>query len=394
MHRRDFLRLATLGTGALAAGCVPTRPNRAASCPPPPISGLPYGPLRAPDANGIRLPVGFTSRIVATTNQEVGDTKYVWPPSPDGGACFRVRDNSGDYVYAANAEALAPMGGGVSAIRFARNGEIRDAYRILGGTSLNCAGGKTPWGTWLSGEEFDAGQIWECNPFQPSQGVARPALGLFAHEAAAVDPFHRHVYLTEDRPDGRFYRFAPTDWPSLASGRLEVARVTGENVEWVTVSDGPIGASKPRPAGTTAFNGGEGIWFSRGRVFFTTKGDNRVWRLTTRDQKLCIVYDDDTTPNAPLTGVDNVTVSRAGEVLIAEDGGNMEINVLRTGRVIGPLLQVVGQDGSEIAGPAFGPAGDRLYFSSQRALGTDGVAVGLGITYEVRGPFRRAHVRR
>jgi secreted PhoX family phosphatase len=129
-------------------------------------------------------------------------------------------------------------------------------------------------------------------------------------------------------------------------------------------------------------------------VFFTTKGDNRVWRLTTRDQKLCIVYDDDTTPNAPLTGVDNVTVSRAGEVLIAEDGANMEINVLRTGRVIGPLLQIVGQDGSEVTGPAFGPAGDRLYFSSQRALGTDGVAFGLGITYEVRGPFRRAHVRR
>ena len=72
-----------------------------------------------------------------------------------------------------------PAAGGASALRFGPAGAIQDAYRILSGTTLNCAGGPTPWGTWLSGEEFANGQIWECDPFAASQGIARPALGTF-----------------------------------------------------------------------------------------------------------------------------------------------------------------------------------------------------------------------
>ena len=238
-------------------------------------------------------------------------------------------------------------------------------------------------------EEFPDGRVWECDPFRASQGVVRPALGVFTHEAVAVDPVHRQLYLTEDRVDGRLYRFTPHRYPDLASGRLEVASVVGERVAWITVSDGAEGASSPRPPGSTAFNGGEGIWYDRGAVFFTTKGDNRVWRLDTGTQALHVIYDDDLVADAPLSGVDNVTVGPGGEVFVAEDGGDMQLVVIRPGKVVGPLLQIVGQTGTEIAGPAFNPAGNRLYFSSQSALGRASAFAGIGITYEVRGPFRR-----
>jgi secreted PhoX family phosphatase len=224
----------------------------------------------------------------------------------------------------------------------------------------------------------------------PSQGVARPALGLFQHEAACVDKVGQRVYLTEDAPDGRLYRFAPTTWPDLSRGVLRAASVgpaPDYQVRWVTVdATRPQNASN-RPPGTTAFNGGEGCWFKGGLVYFTTKGTNQVFTYDTTRKQLRVLYDDDEframglTP--PLTGVDNITVVPRGDVYVAEDGGDMQLIIITPEKVVAPVLQVTGQDGSEIAGPAFDPSRRRLYFSSQRG-GTNG----LGITYEVQGPFR------
>jgi secreted PhoX family phosphatase len=249
-------------------------------------------------------------------------------------------------VYASNAESAPAVGpAAVSAIHFGPDGQVRDAYMVLTGTAINCAGGGTPWGTWLSGEEHAGGQIWECDPFHPSQGVPRPALGIYKHEAAAVDGIHRHVYLTEDEGDGRLYRFVPRNYPDLSIGRLEVAAVDGPgNVTWIPVSDGPVGATKPRPAGSTAFDGGEGIFCRGSHVYFTTKGDTRLWRLDTIRQTLCVLYDGEANPGAPLHGVDNVFVSAAGEVFVCEDGNDQQINVVRAGEVVGPLLQLVDQE--------------------------------------------------
>ena len=120
-------------------------------------------------------------------------------------------------------------------------------------------------------------------------------------------------------------------------------------------------------------------------AFFTTKGDNRVWAYDTAEQQVFIVYDDDFFTDPVLTGVDNVTVSMGGDILVAEDGGNMQIVAISPTNSIVPLIEIVGHAGSEIAGPAFCPSGDRLYFSSQR--GDTSITPRSGITYEVSGPF-------
>jgi secreted PhoX family phosphatase len=394
--------------------------------------------------------------VIARTGEPVAHTDYVWPTAPDGQATFPLHD--GGWVLVTNsewassellaafgtpAEQAAALGGGVSAIRFARSGRIVDAYRILGGSNINCAGGPTPWGTWLSGEEWDllgatqeqvagafgpvaaayffregaerAGQIWECDPRGRKAAVALPALGLFQHEAAAVDPETNIVYLTEDQRDGLLYRFVPAKprigrRPDLSAGELQAARVAdvaaalagSSAVEWIpAVPANPAFPLRLQVPGATRFARGEGMWFDCGTVYFTTTGDNRVWAYECATATISVIYDLATAgPDAPLSGVDNITVHpRTGDVYVAEDGGNMELVTITSpddpnGRVTAPFARFtpaagVPQVGTEVTGPCFSPRGDRLYVSSQRGIESSSFPFPQrGITYEIRGPFR------
>lgn len=367
-----------LGAALVATSCSPATPDDSEDGPGP------YGPLGAPNIDGVALPAGFTARIVARSTQVVPGTGYRWHLAPDGGACFPAPD--GGWIYVSNSEVLSFMGGGVSALAFAPDGSVRGAYRILSGTNSNCAGGPTPWGTWLSCEENIFGQVYECNPTRPGQGAVRPAMGRFNHEAAAVDPVTGFVYLTEDERDGRFYRFRPSRTGDLSRGVLEAAHVRGSRVSWVGPIDPNVPQRVARNPGTTVFRGGEGCWYDAGTVYFTTKGDNRVWAYHTAGESIRVIYRPETSATPVLRGVDNVTVSPRGDVVVAEDGDDQQLVLVTVEGEVAPFLQLFGQPDSELTGPAFSPDGSRLYVSSQRGFSGERDGSG-GLTYEISGPF-------
>src|SRR5918996_3197076 len=124
LNRRQFLGWTAAGFCGVTLGAAFWRGVFAQPAVPGPS---PYGPLAdTPDANGLRLPAGFTSRVIATTGQLVPNSAYPWHPAPDGGACFPMSD--GGWAYTSNSE--VPVAGGAGMIRFAPSGDVVDARRI------------------------------------------------------------------------------------------------------------------------------------------------------------------------------------------------------------------------------------------------------------------------
>jgi hypothetical protein len=423
LDRRSLLRGGLLGLGLVAVGgALASCTGNASHESPGPASGVgpagtgrigDIGPLSTrPDANGLLLPAGFTATVIGRAGAVVPGTDFRWHSDPDGGAVFPR--SGGGWVYVSNREFLT---GGVNAIEFAADGSIVRAYNILPGllTRLNCGGGVSPWNTWFSAEEFDTGVVWECDPYgvEPPRRLA--ALGTFKHEAVTVDPASHTVYLTEDEPDGRFYRFLPSapnlgGRADLSAGRLQVMRVQGDAavvnapgqggrfaVDWLDVPTpnpllgGLVLATPTRRQvpDSFAFNGGEGIWQQRGIVYFSTKGDRRVWALDLAAQAVEVIYDDFAFATPPLTSVDNIVMTPGGDVIVVEDQAAEQSAVTITPDGRYQELVRLGPDhaGSEVTGPAFSPDGRFFYFSSQR--GSSGRAGVDGVTYAVEGPWLR-----
>ncbi|MGI8460677.1 MAG: alkaline phosphatase PhoX [Solirubrobacterales bacterium] len=402
--RRQFVRTGAVAAGALSFGPAFWAESLAA---PAKAGAGPYGALGAADANGISLPAGFSARMIARGGQPVAGTSYVWHSFSDGAATYATPD--GGWILVSNSEiptpldlpGIGPIGepgdGGASAIRFDADGSIASAYRILSGTSSNCAGGATPWGTWLSCEEIEEGMVWECDPLGETEAIARPALGVFSHEAVCVDPKSGDLYLSEDEGDSGFYRFRPSRKGDLSEGRLSIARVGKRGaVEWVPLPD-PSAKSAPtrkQVDDSKQFKRGEGIWFDSGFVYLATTGDSKIRAYDTRKKKITPVYDPKRLADPPLKDVDNVTVARSGDLFVCEDNGDpdgIDIGIItpKPKRTAARFLKLSGathgdpstEASSEATGVIFDPSGQRMYFASQRAFGT-------GAVYEVSGPFR------
>ncbi len=415
--KQGFSSMIALSVGPVVTGCEDSNTDFAASiqelfaAPTSNIENI--GPLATePDENGFLLPPGFSSRVLAKTDQPAGpDGNYLWHDAPDGGAIYVTED--GGWIYVSNSEGYGSTGG-VGALEFDAEGNVIDAYRLLGGTTMNCAGGPTPWNSWLSCEEFDAGMVWECFPLGRGDipAVRRDAMGVFQHEAAAIDPSSGIVYLTEDKGDGCLYRFIPDTNGDLSAGILQAAAVDQVDekqraleglVSWVDVPDPSAATLTTREqaaqAGSATFSRGEGAWFHGGVLYFVTTGNSRggglIWAYEPDSGVLTQVYNrvDLFPEDETLNGIDNITVSSGGDLLVAEDSDDMQIQAITPGGALVPLFKLLGHDvgifRGEITGPVFDPSGSRLYFSSQRGVGADYLAFGkpIGVTYEITGPF-------
>ncbi|MER6676995.1 PhoX family protein [Streptomyces sp. NPDC000983] len=413
-----------------------------------------YGPL-VPDPDGLLdLPEGFRYRVLSREGDPLRSGEGPVPSNHDGmtalpgrhGRVHLVRNHENRHTArlpVPTVEGLTydPEGkGGCTALTLDARGEVLSERVAVAGTAVNCAGGPTPWGTWLTCEETedragtngytkDHGFIFEVDPADPHRSGAVPltAMGRFQHEAIAVDPSSGVVYETEDafqRPFGLFYRFLPRrplgGGGSLrAGGRLQAMRVPGvpdlssiqetgarfDHVEWVDVPD-PLAAGTPirhqdfGPRGITHAQKLEGCYWGGRSVYFVSSfarssegsaGDHygQIWRYdpARRSLTLVIVFGPDTDVQLPGESPDNICLAPSGGLMVCEDGNGAQhvYGVTRRGEVYAMArnAQDIGTPGApewgEFAGVAFSPDGRTMYVNCYTP----------GTTFAVTGPWRR-----
>jgi secreted PhoX family phosphatase len=336
-------------------------------------------------------------------------------------------DDGGPFTNAGLAYDIG-AGGGTSNIQFdTHKKEVVGAWASLSGTIRNCAGGSTPWNSWLTCEETTDRPDGE-NPLTQkhgyifdvaADGVGNPvpfvSMGRFSHEAVAIDRRTWWVYETEDQgTTSGFYRYVPTVKGDLSSGVLYMLKVVGEDkasfvstgdtsavwpVEWVSIDD-PDAAlesvwTQGRNKGAATFARLEGAWWGNDRVYFiSTSGapvrQGQVFEYDPVNEtlKLTFASPDASVLNAP----DNMCVSPRGGLVLCEDGGGEEfVHGLTTEGKIFKLVKnsaVLDEDynefvpaddysGSEFAGSVFSPDGKWLFFNIQNP----------GITFAMTGPW-------
>ncbi|WP_443045565.1 alkaline phosphatase PhoX [Streptomyces sp. HUCO-GS316] len=424
-----------------------------------------YGPL-VPDPNGLLdLPEGFRYQVLSREGDRLRSGEGRVPSHHDGMAAFAARSggprgrvhlvrNHENRVDAAipvpAVEGLTydPAGkGGCTVLTLDGRNTVLSERVALAGTGVNCAGGPTPWGTWLSCEETedkagtnghtkDHGFVFEVDPANPRRTGAVPltAMGRFQHEAVAVDPRRGIVYETEDAflmPFGLFYRFLP-DRPlggtgSLrAGGRLQAMRVPGvpdlssvqetgarfDGIEWVDVPD-PLAAGTPvrlqdfGPKGVTHAQKLEGCYWGGRSVYFVSSfahsadgsaADHygQVWRYdpAARRLTLVVVFGPDTDLQLPGESPDNICLAPSGGLMVCEDGSGAQhvFGVTRRGEVyaLARNRQAITSTATEAGGtpeePEWGEFAGVTFSPDGRTMYVN--CYTPGTTFAVTGPWR------
>lgn len=423
IDRRRFI--ATSAAFAALAACARRGSGGVASAPG-------YGPLQPDPAGLLDLPRGFSYRVISSLGEAMSDGGTV-PDAADGMGCIalpggklalvrnhelkRGQDGGGAKGAAFDREsdgAIMP-GGTTTLVLDATTLKVERQFRSLSGTIRNCAGGVTPWGSWLSCEEDvtrkghrgagqDHGWVFEvpASATGPVDPVPLKAMGRFNHEAACVDPASGMVYLTEDRDDGLFYRFRPAVPGQLAAGgQLEALALDGgaamapgdwRKVRWIPLDnpEAPEDDLRQRGAalGALPFARGEGVHMGAGELYFVcTSGGaaelGQVFRLVpdTDGDRLQLFFE--STDAAQLNYGDNLTVAPDGQLVICEDQYTQTVdNHLRGLTTQGhpyPLARIRVQ--TEPAGACFSPDGKVLFvnlYSPAKTLAVTGPWAHLG----------------
>lgn len=416
LSRRQFFTLAGTGT----AGALLLSPLEAFYAKRSLAAG-PYGSLQSDPRGVLDLPAGFSYVRLSETGQTMNDGFKV-PGGHDGMGAFpgangntilirnhELNSASSTSVGAPSSKKYDTQGkGGTTTLVVSSNRTLINHYGSLAGTYRNCAGGITPWGSWLSCEEsFETGNKKHGYVFEvPSSatGFVTPvplvAMGRFNHEAAAVDPNTGYVYLTEDRGDSLFYRFVPNTPNNLsAGGTLYALRITARPkantatgftvgqafaVDWVRITNPDPSTDTVRVAGfnlgAAKFARGEGIFYGNGDIYFCctsggSAGLGQVWRYTPATETLRLYIE----PNNAgiLDFPDNIVVAPNGDLFLCEDGSGTDfiVGVTPTGALYKFARNALNT--SEFAGVCFSPNGQTMFVNMQTP----------GITFAIFGPW-------
>lgn len=422
-----------------------------------------YGPLIT-DPNGIvNLPAGFTYKVLAATSavgsvaatqlgvRSPAENAGAVPGAPDGMASF-YEPGTGRTYLVCNHELQSGAGvpktfrglpvptydsgsgaaGGCSVLVLDSNMDVIEHLPKLAGTIRNCAGGPTPWGTWLtceentnsisagSGRNQNHGYIFEVDPIgNATSAVPYNAMGRCSHEAAAVDPTTGNVYSTEDAGGGLVYKFVPTNTSGAygtlgAGGTTYAMKVPGisdfaaltsigqtvTGVTWTQAANPDVASLNASFNSTTVTRGGkiEGCWWIDGSVWIVlsfggsggTAHSGLVLRYDPAAESITVITrvasggqtvtltDGITSQNHLLRDPDNICATPYGGAIWAQDGGSTQYLVgLSPNGSIFPLAANPG--GGEWAGPNFSFDGQWLFANQQTR----------GLTLAITGPWNQ-----
>lgn len=362
--------------------------------------GVGYGPLLSDPMGILALPAGFSYRIVTYSGKTKLESGEFTPSNHDGTATFdgprgvtllvnnhELKGPRAKWPYPVPlAEGLVydPAAAGGCTVVEVRRDHVAEWVGIAG-TSTNCAGGRTPWGTWLTCEETedkagvngmtkDHGYVFEVDPAdRRANRDPEPikALGRYAHEAVVIDPRRGHAYLTEDAagPNGLLYRWTPPEGFEHGRGKLrtladdagvlqafkcfdsggqfvdDLSRATKTGtvygVDWVDVPDRDARTVPVRKQFTTGqvtrARKLEGMWWGDGGAYIVSsyaraespvQHDGQVWfydpKRRTLTLKVLLGVNPDPAKDGAFDGPDNITVSPYGGLVIAEDGEGVQ----------------------------------------------------------------------